>query len=92
MHLCESELINKFRTLSQGQLSDSVMDKMATTFTELCKIADFQTPTPKKEESKKDDETLSDDKTKEKQPDNLREKIRVDGLGLQHSDRFARVA
>jgi hypothetical protein len=79
----KSDLINKFRTLSQGQLSDAVMDKMATTFTELCKLADFETPPPKKEDGKKDDEKTSDEKTKEKerQAENPREKIiRVDGL------------
>jgi hypothetical protein len=77
----KSDLINKFRTLSQGQLSDAVMDKMATTFTELCKLADFDTPPPKKEDGKKDDEKNSDEKTKEKekQAENPRV-IRVDGL------------
>ena len=80
--LVKSELINKFRTLSQGQLSDSVMDKLATTFTELCKLADFETLPPKKEESKKGEEKTSDEKTKEKErpTDNSREKIQVDGL------------
>ena len=33
--LSKNELINKFKTLSQGQLSDAVMDKMALTFAEL---------------------------------------------------------
>lgn len=42
--LTRSELINKFKTLSQGQLSDSVLDKMALTFTELSKLADFSAP------------------------------------------------
>jgi hypothetical protein len=78
--LMKSELINKFRTLSQGQLSDSVMDKMATTFTELCKLADFETSPPKKVEGKKDEEKPSDEKTKDKERPIVREKIRVDGL------------
>jgi hypothetical protein len=79
--LSKGELINKFRTLSQGQLSDSVMDKMATTFTELCKLADFDTPSPKKEDGTKDDENTSDDKTKEKERrENSGQRIRVDGL------------
>ena len=38
----KQEVINKFKTLSQGQLSDSVLDKMAMTFVELCKLADFK--------------------------------------------------
>jgi len=41
--LSRSELINKFKTLSQGQLSESVLDKLALTFTELVKLADFST-------------------------------------------------
>lgn len=36
-----SELINKFKTLSQGKLSQSVLQKFAMTFTSLVKVADF---------------------------------------------------
>lgn len=42
--LNKTDLINKMRTLSQGQLSDSVMDKMVLTFSELCRLADFKSP------------------------------------------------
>ena len=42
--LSREDVINKFRTLSQGQLSDSVLEKMATTFTALVKHADFSSP------------------------------------------------
>lgn len=79
-NLTKSELISKFRTLSHGQLSDSVVNKMTMTFTELCKLADFQTPPPKKEEIKDDDEGAPDGKIKEKEAANLWETIRVDGL------------
>lgn len=41
--LSRSEIINKFKTLSQGQLSEAVLDKMALTFSELVKLADFET-------------------------------------------------
>ena len=37
--LTKSELFDEFRMLSQGQLSDLVVDKMTMTFTELCKLA-----------------------------------------------------
>jgi hypothetical protein len=73
-NLTKNELINKFRTLSQGQLSDSVMNKMTMTFTELCKLADFQTSPPKNEESKQDDEGAPDGKMKE-----TWKEVRVDG-------------
>ena len=40
--LRKTEVIGKFKTLSQGQYSDSVLDKMALTFAELSKLADFE--------------------------------------------------
>lgn len=43
--LTKQDVINKFKMLSQGQLSDAVLDKMAMTFATLSKYADF-TPTP----------------------------------------------
>lgn len=42
--LSKQEVINKFKTLSQGQLTDAVLDKMSMTFTALVKLADFTGP------------------------------------------------
>lgn len=42
--MSKQDVINKFKTLSQGKISDSVLDKMAMTFTALVKHADFETP------------------------------------------------
>lgn len=39
--LSKTEIINKMKTLSQGQLSESVLDKMAMTFKALSAQADF---------------------------------------------------
>jgi hypothetical protein len=39
--LGKQEVINKFKTLGQGQFGESVLDKMAMTFTGLAKLADF---------------------------------------------------
>lgn len=39
--MSKSEVINKMKTLGQGQFSESVLDKMAMTFIELCKLSDF---------------------------------------------------
>jgi len=39
--LSRTELKNKMRTLSQGQLTDAVLDKMSMTFTALVKQGDF---------------------------------------------------
>lgn len=41
--LSKAEVMNKFKTLSQGQYSESVLDKMGLTFSELVKLADFKT-------------------------------------------------
>lgn len=41
--LSKTEVINKFKTLSQGQYSETVLDKMGLTFCELVKLADFET-------------------------------------------------
>lgn len=40
--MSKSDVMNKFKTLSQGQYSESVLDKMAMTFTALCTHADFK--------------------------------------------------
>lgn len=47
--MSKAEVMNKFKTLSQGQYSESVLDKMAMTFTALCAQADFTTSKPKNE-------------------------------------------
>lgn len=40
--LSRSDLINKFKTLGQGQFGDAVLDKMASTFGALVKLGDFK--------------------------------------------------
>ena len=42
--MSKKDVVNKFKTLSQGKISDSVLDKMAMTFTNLVKYADFDAP------------------------------------------------
>ncbi|MEO0549004.1 MAG: DUF5343 domain-containing protein [Pseudomonadota bacterium] len=51
--LTKTEVINKFKTLSQGAYSESVLDKMGMTFTALAKLGDFSSsssPPPTKDE------------------------------------------
>jgi hypothetical protein len=43
--LSKQELVNKFKTLGQGQISEPVLDKMALTFLSLVKFADFSSAT-----------------------------------------------
>ena len=65
--LSKSEAINKFKTLGQGQLSESVLAKMGMTFVELCKIADFKTvATNTRAEAPPSDEADIPDETAEK--------------------------
>jgi hypothetical protein len=40
--LSKQEVVNKFKTLSQGSIGESVLDKMAMTFTALVKQSDFE--------------------------------------------------
>ena len=40
-NLSKTDLVNKFKTLSQGSLSEAVLDKMSATFQSLVKLADF---------------------------------------------------
>lgn len=42
--MTKSDVINKLKTLGQGQISESVLDKMAMTFTALVKLGDFHSP------------------------------------------------
>ena len=42
--LSKQEIVGKFKTLSQGQYSDSVLNMMAMTFTALVSLADFDSP------------------------------------------------
>lgn len=46
--MSKTDVMNKFKTLSQGQYSESVLDKMALTFTALCTHADFKTSAAQK--------------------------------------------
>lgn len=47
-NLSKTEVVNKLKTLSRGQLSKAVLDKMAMTFTALVKLGDFEaTPATK---------------------------------------------
>ncbi len=56
--LAQNVVVNKFKTLTQGQYSDGVLDNMGRTFVSLCKLADFKSrlaaqPEPKGDEEKK---------------------------------------
>jgi hypothetical protein len=72
--LSRDEVKNKFKTLSQGQYSESVLDKMASTFTALVSLADFKstrsTPPPPIKPETPSTEPKLDDKPKDPLPNN----------------------
>ncbi len=42
--MTKAEILGKLKTLTQGQYSEAVLDKMALTFASLCSLADFSSP------------------------------------------------
>ena len=62
-NLAQNVVVNKFKTLTQGQFSDGVLDNMGRTFVSLCKLADFKSklavlPEPKGDEEPKGEEVV----------------------------------
>lgn len=79
--MTKSEVVNKLKTLSQGQYSESVLDKMGTTFTTLCGLADFDAELPPKVEETNDATNGDDEETGGDRGDVVgRSKLTVDGL------------
>lgn len=61
--MTKSDVINKLKTLGQGQIGDSVLDKMAMTFTALVKLGDFQStsapsPAPNPQDTRNNEEQV----------------------------------
>ncbi len=61
--MTKASVVNKFRTLSQGKLSDPVLNMSAMTFLALCKLGDFEaaTPPPTKDEDETEENTNVDE-------------------------------
>ncbi|WP_197466879.1 DUF5343 domain-containing protein [Tsukamurella pseudospumae] len=59
--LTKAEAQSKMKTLSQGQYSDDILSKMATTFKALCGLADFDAPTDKDASDDSGDDPGSED-------------------------------
>ncbi len=80
--LSKQEVINKFKTLSQGKLSESVLDKMAMTFLALVKYADFSSPPTSGQEQKKDElgKGEQDNVHKDEQADHHGKGVKLGGL------------
>lgn len=59
--LSKAEVSNKFKTLSQGQYGEAVIEKMATTFSSLCKLADFDATPSRQPAADEEDDTPEDE-------------------------------
>lgn len=75
--LSQNVVVNKFKTLTQGQYSDGVLVNMGRTFVSLCKLADFKSkpavqPEPEGDEEPKGEEVV--------QPPALKGKMSLGGL------------
>ena len=55
-NMSKGDVVNKFKSLSQGQYSESVIEKMAMTFTALCRQADFSQDANLKKDQNVDEE------------------------------------
>lgn len=55
--MTRADLKGKIKTLTQGQVSDGVVDKMAMTFLALAQLADFDAPGPRELESNQSETT-----------------------------------
>lgn len=77
--MSKSEVVNKFKTLSQGQYSEAVLDKMALTFTALCSHADFDAPFALAS-SKEDDVSVQEDTGKTERTETGPKGLSIGGL------------
>lgn len=69
--LTKVEVVNKFKTLSQGTIGESVLDKMSSTFLALVKLADFETKPSFQEkefEAPKEERVAQDSSKNEREP------------------------
>jgi Family of unknown function (DUF5343) len=79
--MTKDEVVNKLKTLGQGQISDSVLEKMALTFTSLVKLADFQTPTLAPKKPPEENKQIADQEHHEKPHEiEVARNVRLGGL------------
>lgn len=76
--LSATEFKNKLKTLSQGKLKDSVLNKMSMTFSALVKIADFETSGIEQENAGDKDQDLIADESHEATV--VGKKMKISGL------------
>jgi hypothetical protein len=85
--MTSADLKNKMRTLTQGQASDSVLDKMAGTFRSLAAVADFTVPaapvSPDTESADSTSPVLSAIRASEVEATDRGRGLRIDGLSIR---------
>lgn len=78
--MSKEEVVNKFKTLSQGRLSDAVLDKMGLTFTSLVKLADFSAQTAAKFAPEDTQKTTAEDTPQRPHEVDVARTVKVGGL------------
>lgn len=84
--LARTEIVGKFKTLTQGQYSDKVISLMATTFEGIVKLADFDTAkakisdSPDKNEIEQDIPQSSLENEEKKKVKDVKRDIKLGGL------------
>lgn len=77
--LSQQEVKNKFRTLTQGKISDKVLHLMANTFKALVNYAEWDAATKKEEKKEKTGEQKTETVSKEQPP--IQEEADEEGMG-----------
>jgi hypothetical protein len=77
--LTKQEVVNKFKTLGAGKISESVLDKMGMTFTALVKLADFESPPAVEQKDAAKDESTGAHRSSESSSGNLAA-LKIGGL------------
>lgn len=79
--MSKDEVVNKLKTLGQGQLSDAVLDKMSLTFTSLVKLADFQTTAANPKKASEEAKQIAEQENHEKPHEiEVSRNVRLGGL------------
>lgn len=78
--MSKADVVNKFKTLSQGQYSESVLAKMGSTFATLCSLADFTVAQSAPEETPKDEPDNPNDDKFDTNINDLKKGLSIGGL------------
>lgn len=78
--MSKADVVNKFKTLSQGQYSEAVLAKMGATFASLCSLADFTVTQSAPEKPPEDEPDNPDGDIPDANINNLKKGLSIGGL------------